>query len=144
MTYENCYNKKSRSPGFTLIEVVCGLTLLATLLVVSLMSFSRHARQVRSAQLRLGALEATDSLLASWIELDGVVPQEATGRFGEREELIWRTDPVTLRELEPFGAQVIRVSVWNSEQQKHFQEEELPPLLQVDLLVRGNNRSRLP
>ena len=59
-------NRETRRPAMTLVEVVGGLALLATLLVAALLAQGRYMRQAASADRRLQAVTAADALLTSW------------------------------------------------------------------------------
>jgi hypothetical protein len=53
--------------SLTLVEVVAGLVLLATLLASILVAFGGHAAQIRVARDRLTAIDAADRLLTEWM-----------------------------------------------------------------------------
>ena len=76
--------------GLTLVEVVAGLALLATLLVSILMAFSAHAGQIRAAQDRLQAIEIADALLTRWTASDGIPAVGREDAVPGSEALWWR------------------------------------------------------
>jgi type II secretory pathway pseudopilin PulG len=51
----------------TLVEVVAGIVLLSTLLVMILMSHRNHSAQIRRAKVRMKAIRAADELLSTWM-----------------------------------------------------------------------------
>jgi prepilin-type N-terminal cleavage/methylation domain-containing protein len=67
--------------GLTLVEVIAGLVLLATLLTSVLAAFKTHAAQIRSARARLQAAAAADELVAGWMA------QDALPRVGTQKPL---------------------------------------------------------
>ncbi len=86
----NCWKRRARR-GLTLVEVVAGLALLATLLVSILMAYGLHSGQIRAAQDRLEAIHLADELLNSWTatgSMPAVGEQERLN--GDRQDLWWR------------------------------------------------------
>lgn len=101
--------------GLTLIEIVAGIALLATLLVSTLAAFRAHAAQVRTAKDRLAAIQIADELLAAWMNA-GTLPS-----IGESEHLPdtkgwkWRiARPEPTRELRRLGALAVRFEILDS------------------------------
>ncbi|MFN3193455.1 MAG: prepilin-type N-terminal cleavage/methylation domain-containing protein [Aureliella sp.] len=80
---------KSRS-GFTMVELVVGLVLLATLLVSMLMVISRQRRASRMASAKQEAVQAADLLLADWFDGQSGIPLSAQGRVAGTQ-LVWQT-----------------------------------------------------
>ncbi len=80
-------------PGWTLVEVVAGLVLAATLLVAMITAFRVHRRQmVRAVRDRAALLEA-ESLLASWHGSE--IPRQASGWLvSGSQRWFWRTRPI--------------------------------------------------
>lgn len=87
-------SKKSWTPlprrGITLVEVVAGLALLATLLVAILTAYRAHLGQMRQAQYRLGALAAAEQLLNGWSQAGGWPQPGETGTIDEDRPFAWR------------------------------------------------------
>lgn len=97
------------SRGMTLVEVVCGLALLGTLLVLLLLTKAALVRQRRGADERLAAVEACDRLLNQW-NADGLsIPRNGNGAIGT--ELRWHSEPIGFRRLQGATAEVIRLSI---------------------------------
>jgi len=81
--------------GLTLAEVVAALALLGTLLVLILVSFSRHAVQIERAADRLDAMRGAEVLLAEWHLRYGFVPVDEEGEFTvNNKKYFWRTLPL--------------------------------------------------
>ena len=102
-----------RRRGLTLIEVVAGIAILATLLVSILVAHKIHAEQLRKAQQRLAAIEELDRLLAEWSATGTWQP---VGTEGELEELQWRVVASDARVPDELGAEIVRVEVFRQNQ----------------------------
>ena len=85
---------QSRNAGFTLIEVVVGLALMASVLVASLLSFSAHRRQLRTADARIAAVAVADELLEFLSSAPEGLPKSGRGRIPGRANWIWQTNIV--------------------------------------------------
>ncbi|MDA7874776.1 type II secretion system GspH family protein [Rhodopirellula sp.] len=68
-----------QNSGFTLIEVVVGLTLMATVVVASLLAFSAHQKQIRQARSKIAAVQVADDLLNRMSANRTGIPSSATG-----------------------------------------------------------------
>ncbi len=79
------------SRAFTLIEVVVGLTLMATVVVASLLAFSAHQKQIRQARSKIAALQISDDLLNRMSASRSGIPPFATGTIPEHPNWTWRT-----------------------------------------------------
>ena len=106
----------------TLVEVVVGITLLATLLVSILMSFRTHSTQVHGARDRMKAIQIADGLLSVWMEgssFPSMGQQDAlTGTPG----WIWRIGPV--QESDDFailGGRPARLEIIASNDRSEYQ-----------------------
>ena len=96
----------------TLVEVVAGIALLSTLLVMTLMSYRSHATQIRSAKDRMKAIRAADELLSLWMA------SSSLPRVGQQEGLsgtpgwYWRIMPVEpSQDLTVMGAASVRLEI---------------------------------
>lgn len=94
--------------GLTLIEVVAGIALLATLLVSILVAHNRHAQQVRQAQGRLAAIEQLDRLLGEWAATGVWQP---VGSEGELDGFMWRVVESGARVPDELGSEIVRVEL---------------------------------
>jgi hypothetical protein len=97
----------------TLLEVVAGLALLASLLGALVMAKARYARQAAAADRRVEAVAAADELLAAWHQNPRALPLEFSGSGavpGERR-LAWRLRPVVNAGVEELGGRVVRLEV---------------------------------
>ncbi|MEM8733616.1 MAG: hypothetical protein AAGG44_05325 [Planctomycetota bacterium] len=76
--------------GFTMVELVVGLVLLATLLVSMLMVLSRQRRANQIASARQQAVQAADQLLAGWFNSQAGMPLAGQGQI-LGTQMVWRT-----------------------------------------------------
>jgi hypothetical protein len=95
----------------TLVEVIGGLALLATLLVAMLLAKGRYTRQAATADRRLQAVAAADALLTGW-------HQDATSLSGARAGVVpgdaglaWRTLVVPNAAINALDARVVRLEI---------------------------------
>ena len=97
--------------AFTLLEVVVGLTLMASVLVGSLLSFSAHHQQRRMADAKIAAVAVADQLLN---ELSGTregVPAIGRGTIAGRPNWFWRTNVIGFTAPASVPMRVIRLEV---------------------------------
>jgi prepilin-type N-terminal cleavage/methylation domain-containing protein len=92
----DCRQTRRRlSPGFTLLEVLAALAILATLLVGVMRAKGKAIRQQALAERRLEAVAAADELLSRWWE-NGALPVLAdSGEFPLNPKLRWRTGVIS-------------------------------------------------
>jgi type II secretory pathway pseudopilin PulG len=87
----------------TLLEVLAGLALLATLLAGVLTAYGNHVRQVRRTQLRLKAADAADRMLTDWFQRPGGFPEEGCGTVemfdGKAKEKNPEVEPILVIDL---------------------------------------------
>jgi type II secretory pathway pseudopilin PulG len=96
----------------TLVEVVAGLALLATLLVVLLGVKARVIHQNRLAERRRQAASAADQLLAGWWRNPQTFPRDSSGSTAI--DFSWRTRPVVNASAQAVGGQVERLDVFDA------------------------------
>ena len=99
-----------RRSAFTLVEVVAGLVLMATVLVSSLLAFSSHRRQARTAEMKLAAVAFADDLLNEFSSLDDGIPDSGRGLVAGRN-WIWRTRVVGIARPADVRLKVIRLEI---------------------------------
>ena len=119
-----------RRHGLTLLEVVAGLTLLATLLVGTILTYGSHIRQVKAAQQRLNATEIAERLLVEWYESEDGPPIRDEQIIEGTEGLRWRTTPLEATDSNPFQARIVRLEIFDPKT-----GAEPLPLVYVDLLM---------
>ena len=99
------------SGGFTLIEVVVGLALMATVLVASLLSFSAHRQQLRLADGRIAAAAVADEMLETLNSQPDGIPANGRGRVAGKANWFWQTKVVGVTAPLEVPMQVIRFSI---------------------------------
>ena len=106
------YSSYYRS-GYTVIEALAALGLLATLLVLILAGVSAEARKFDQSKMRLKAIDLTDQLLDKWTHSGGI-PTTATGIFSEQNDLAWKTTISSRKYRANLGLDVVRLVVQSS------------------------------
>jgi type II secretion system protein I len=97
--------------GFTLLEVVLGLMLLATVLVTSLVALGRQRHVLRRAQDRQLAISLADSLLANWRQTPAGLPLRAAAPIAQQVGWWWKTEVVANRTLFGRTYPVVRLQI---------------------------------
>lgn len=83
-------NREIRN-AFTLLEVVVGLALMASVLVASLLSFSAHRKQIRAADARIAAVTVADDLLQQFSVRPEGLPRFGRGPIPGYPNWIWQS-----------------------------------------------------
>ena len=99
----------------TLVEVLLGLVLLATLLVWILTARTRAARQTAVARARENASRSADRLLTRWWADPAFFPRSAAGVMPDAPQFTWRTRVVDNPSARSLGASVVRLEVRDSD-----------------------------
>ncbi len=104
--------------AFTLVEVVVGCVLLATLLVSTFLATSRYRNQTARAQRRQQAVYLADKLLASWWNSQKGIPLAENGTVADPARsnshiLTWQTSVVSSRNVLGVVHPVIRLQVFD-------------------------------
>lgn len=100
-----------RVAAFTLLEVVVGLTLMASVLVGTLLSFSAHQKQRRLADAKLAAVRVADDLLNELTASREGIPPAARGLVDGRPSWFWQTSVVGMAAPANLPLRVIRLEV---------------------------------
>jgi hypothetical protein len=95
----------------TLIEVVAGLALMATLLVALLQAKVGHARQANIADRKMAAVGAADRLLTYWWSHPEGFPAESAGKVPGDPRFAWRTGLVPNESAEEMQLDVVRLEI---------------------------------
>ena len=127
-TWNPCCVSRKRS-GLTLIEVVAGLALMATVLVGILEAGGRHVRQIKRAQRQLSAAAEADRLLTGMAGNFEQLPDNNTGtECGDG--LMWRTRLMENREArETMNIAIVRLEIFDPKQTK-----DQTPLVAIDVV----------
>ena len=97
--------------GFTLVEVVIGLSLMATVIVSSLLAFSKHQKQIRLAQAKIAAVQIADDLLNRMSASRTGIPAAASGSIPDHPNWSWRTRVTTETLRSPVPMQIINLQI---------------------------------
>lgn len=99
-----------KAAGFTMVELVVGLVLLATLLVSMLMVISRQRKASRMAVARQQAVQAADQLLAGWFDAQAGIPLVGQGPVAGTN-MLWQTRVARNVSLFEQAVPVVRLSI---------------------------------
>lgn len=108
--------KTPQTRGFTLVEVVAGLLLLATLGVSTLLAVSRHHRQTQLAQRRIQAAVIADQMLSQWYATSTGLPLTATGKINGTANWQYVVGPIDQKTVVGQGVQVVRFEINDGQQ----------------------------
>jgi hypothetical protein len=97
--------------GATLVEVVAGLALLASLLTALLLARARYSQQWVLANQRLAAVQLADELLAEWWTEPQELPRADQGVLDEQRGWKWRTQVIQNHAADSIGVEVIRLEI---------------------------------
>jgi type II secretory pathway pseudopilin PulG len=101
--------------GITLVEVVAGMTLLASLASGMLLALGAHQRQLRRAEQQIVAAEVADRLLGQWYAGYETIPRNRQGRVvAEQETWIWRTRTVEVTAVGSILIERVRLEIFRS------------------------------
>lgn len=107
-------SKQCARQATTLLEVVVGIALLATLLVSILVAYRGHANQIRSAHIRMSAVQLTDELLHQWLHKDAMPAAGSAGVFAENNALRWQLVAVHTPRETKLPVTLLRLDVYDS------------------------------
>ncbi|TWT82575.1 hypothetical protein CA13_40380 [Planctomycetes bacterium CA13] len=98
--------------GFTLLEVLVGLMLMALLVVSSLTALSRYRSILALASRQRQAIQVADDLLARWLDSSTGLPGADSGRIPQHPTMGWNTRVVSQRMVCGVPTEIIRLNVW--------------------------------
>ena len=120
-----------RRSGLTLVEVLAGLTLLATLATSILLGYAAHRRQIRTAEDRIVAVEIADQLLSGWYASGSRPPMNQQGFVPVADQQWrWRT-----RLLRPVRDIRLSIDVMRLEIRRPGEAAQDLPTLAVEVMV---------
>jgi prepilin-type N-terminal cleavage/methylation domain-containing protein len=97
--------------AFTLIEVVVGLVLMATLIAASMTTLASHKHSLLVAKQTLEANGVADRLLTNWYDLRQSVPVPAQGFVDADAQWRWQTQSIGSTSVCGIPVQIIRLDV---------------------------------
>lgn len=127
----------SKRQGLTLIEVVAAIGLVSTLLVTTVVAFSRASRQIRQVEARDSAIVAADQLIAEWFTTGKFPDHGETGEIGNTgfQFRITRR-PSGLHRT--WQAEILTVEVLRD---RSSHPPQLDPPIEIELLVSKSNQN---
>jgi Tfp pilus assembly protein PilV len=97
--------------GLTLIEVVAGLALMATILVAMLVMKTRFTHQLAFSNQHLRAVAAADSLLEQWWADPAKFPINRSGAIPQYPGFDWQTNLVENDVVARLDSRVVRLDI---------------------------------
>ncbi|MCS7465531.1 type II secretion system GspH family protein [Stieleria sp. ICT_E10.1] len=97
--------------AFTLLEIIVALALMGSVLVASLLAFSRHRKQLSMAEKRLDATRVADQLVHGLSAQQGGLPIGARGAVAGKDDWVWQTSLVGRTSLATVEMQVVRFEI---------------------------------
>jgi prepilin-type N-terminal cleavage/methylation domain-containing protein len=104
-------NSARAKPGLTLIEVLAGLALMATLLVAMLYLKSRFMHQLVASNLQLRSTAEADKMMTNWWADPEAIPVNGAGIVPGSPDLSWQTTLVSNDVVHHLGGKVVRLQV---------------------------------
>ena len=107
------FDNRDASPklAFTLLEVIVGLTLMASVLTSSLLAYSAHRKQQRFAEAKLQAVAISDALLDQLSGSPQGIPSSGRGWIAGKSNWFWTTRVVGTMQPAGIPLRVIRFEI---------------------------------
>ncbi|MCR9293817.1 MAG: type II secretion system GspH family protein [bacterium] len=103
--------QRRKRAGFTLLELIAGSVLMATLLVSLVLAISKQRSVLRLAEDRQTATLLADELLAQWVDAPQGIPLGGSGRLPSMNQCFWRTSVIAQQTLFGKAAAVVRLDI---------------------------------
>jgi prepilin-type N-terminal cleavage/methylation domain-containing protein len=127
-------SRRCRRRAMTLVEVLAGLAILATVVAMILAARGRYLRQSALAQRRLHAVAAADELLTQWWKKPQAIPESGRGEVNGPDQLGWQTQVVPGETADQLGARVLRLEI-TDERRGAAPGSVKGPLVSVEFLL---------
>ncbi len=98
--------------AFTLIEVLVGMFLLATLAVVALQGFRAHKLQLKFAEQRIVAVAELDRMLSIWSSQPAGIPMIGAGAVAPDRPWAWKSSVIEQRVVFGQPLNIVRIEVY--------------------------------
>ena len=98
-------------PGFTLIEVVVGLVLMASILGSSLLAFAAHQKQLSRADKTIAAVAVADDLLHQFSVSQEGIPEVGRGPVAGQPRWVWETSTLGAAAPMKIPMRVVRLAI---------------------------------
>jgi prepilin-type N-terminal cleavage/methylation domain-containing protein len=102
-----------RHQAMTLIEVMCGMVILGTLVMSLLVVRSRSLHQWALAERRQEAITAADKLLSGWWASPQEMPRKSHGILPE-DSMAWQTHVLDNSVAKEMGGEVVRLEIFDN------------------------------
>ncbi|WP_419189634.1 type II secretion system protein [Stieleria marina] len=99
--------------GFTLLEVVIGVMLMASLVVGSLTALSRYRSSLAMAARKRQAMVVADDLLNVWVQSSNGLPGASVGEVGGESLFRWQTRVLSQRLICGVQTEVVRLEIYH-------------------------------
>lgn len=106
---ERCRRLRDRR-GFTLLEVVVGTVLLASLVSGVVLATGAHQRKLLFARQKAIAIQAADELLSGWDQSRSGIPPRAVGVLADGA-MQWQTQVLQSRLVCQIPVHVVRLTI---------------------------------
>ena len=101
----------NRRRAFTLLEIIVALALMGSVLVASLLAFSRHRKQLSMAEKRLEATRVADRLVHELTAQQGGLPISSRGAVAGKGDWVWQTSLIGSTSLATVEMRVVRFEI---------------------------------
>ena len=122
--------------GFTLVEVIAGMILLAALATGAMMSTTIHSRQIHQARQRTEAARVADAMLESWSqnEFRDITPTDysPSGPVPGHADWVWRSRLIHQEASDQFRRLTVRFEIFA---RPTAGSDTVDSLVSVDVLV---------
>lgn len=99
--------------GLSLLEVIAALVLMGTIVVTTLLAFSKHRRQLALSKERLQAAEIAEELLPQLIRSERGIVAGQRGTIAGRPDWFWQTSLVGTTVVATLPMHVIRFEIYS-------------------------------
>lgn len=124
-----------RRNGFTLLEVLVAMVLLAGLTASSLVAISRYQVTLKTLAEKQHAIEIADQLMQGWMDSEGGLPTVSVGVVASSPEFRFRTHILSQRLVCGVAADVVRLEIWKSQINSTLNVPTQPNLVPDQFLV---------
>jgi type II secretory pathway component PulJ len=124
-------NRRRTRFGFTLLEVIVGTVLMATVVVSLLNAASLHQRRQEVAIERQAAIRRLDQLVSGWFDRGQRIPSVRLQPFSDNSKWMWQTQVIGAQNVFSVPTNIVRVSIFRRESSGR---QSLTLLTSLDLL----------
>ncbi|TWU62889.1 MULTISPECIES: hypothetical protein [Crateriforma] len=122
--------------GFTLIEVVVGITLFSTIIVSVLLAISRFRVAATEVRDRKEAIKIADQLMSQWVDLPTGLPGVVAGPIMGHDTMRYQTRQLDRRPICGVWCDVMRLEIVQFRTNGTYK-----PLTSIEYVRRDNRRT---